>query len=185
MKNPDIKNLRVAVVPTETGNGITQSSTVEEILNCDETQLYALTDYFKAQNDEELDLLHWSFLIDIETKEDLTGCNINGIHQNNREAKISKIKSIIANWGATTASELELESSPCLNSIGNGKVNVSELVEEFYADRVETITYQDELDLGYNSYTYEELPDDIIDEIYDIIVRYDVDMNKTMDRCED
>jgi len=74
------KDLRVAVVPTETGNGIDQSSTVEEILACPETQLFAITDYFQAQNDSEIDLLHWSFLINIETKEDLTGSNIEGIH---------------------------------------------------------------------------------------------------------
>ena len=30
--NPDLKDLRVAVVPTETGNGIDQSSTYEEIV---------------------------------------------------------------------------------------------------------------------------------------------------------
>lgn len=72
-------NLRVAVVPTETGNGINQSSDVEEILNCEETQLFSITDYFKAQNDDEFGL-HWSFLIDIEAKLDLTGTNIKGIH---------------------------------------------------------------------------------------------------------
>jgi len=81
MKNPEIKNLRVAVIPTETDNGIDQSSTVEQILECPELQLYAITDYFKAQNDEEIDLLHWSFLIDIETKLDWTGENLNGVHQ--------------------------------------------------------------------------------------------------------
>lgn len=80
MKNPDIKNLRVAVVPTETDNHIDQSSTVEEILACKETELYPLTDYFQAQNDEDLPI-HWSFLIDMETKTDWTGVNINGIHQ--------------------------------------------------------------------------------------------------------
>jgi len=68
-----MKNLRVAVIPTETGNGIDQNSTVDKILNCDELQLYPLTDYFQAQNDEEIDLLHWSFLIDIEEKINLTG----------------------------------------------------------------------------------------------------------------
>jgi hypothetical protein len=77
--NPDIKNLRVAVVPTETGNGIDQSSTVEEILACEETDLIPLTDYFKSQNDEQLGL-HWSFLIDIKNKVDLTGTNIDGVH---------------------------------------------------------------------------------------------------------
>jgi len=76
----NLKNLRVAVVPTETGNGIDQRSSVQEILDCPETQLFALTDYFQAQNNSDIDLLHWSFLIDIETKEDLTGANMPGIH---------------------------------------------------------------------------------------------------------
>ena len=75
----NVKDLRVAVVPTETGNGIDQDSTSKEILDCPETQLYAITDYFQAQNDEELGL-HWSFLINIDTREDLTGSNIEGIH---------------------------------------------------------------------------------------------------------
>lgn len=76
-----MKNLRVAVIPTETGNNIDQSSSVEEILACNETELYPITDYFKAQNDEELPI-HWSFLIDIEKNVDLTGTNIEGIHYN-------------------------------------------------------------------------------------------------------
>lgn len=75
----NVKDLRVAVVPTESDNGISQDSSVEEILECPETELYAITDYFKAQNDEELGL-HWSFLINIDTREDLTGSNIEGIH---------------------------------------------------------------------------------------------------------
>ena len=75
-----MKNLRIAVVPTETGNEIDQSSTVEEILNCEETELYPITDYFKAQNDENLPLLHWSFLIDMLSKTDLTGTNIKDVH---------------------------------------------------------------------------------------------------------
>lgn len=77
-----MKNLRVAVVPTESENDIDQSSTVEEILECPETILYPITDYFKAQNDGELPSLHWSFLIDIEKNLDLTGTNIDGIHYN-------------------------------------------------------------------------------------------------------
>lgn len=75
----NIANLRVAVVPTETDNDIDQRSNVDEILDCEETMLYAITDYFKAQNDDELPM-HYSFLIDIQTKDDLTGCNMAGIH---------------------------------------------------------------------------------------------------------
>jgi hypothetical protein len=88
MKNADIKNLRVAVVPTETGNSIDQSSSVAKILACKETVLYPITDYFQAQNDQEIDLLHWSFLLDYTNPNDvrdITGCNINGIHQFDKE----------------------------------------------------------------------------------------------------
>lgn len=184
MKNPDVKNLRVAVVPTETGNGIDQSSTVEEILACSETQLYPLTDYFQAQNDEEIDLLHWSFLIDITDKTDWTGSNLDGIHQHDREAHISYIKKVIKEWGSTSCVELELDHSPCLNSVGSGKNNVSELVEQFNADSVESVIYQDELTLGYENYSYEDLSDDIIDEIYVIMQNYEADMLKTEKRCE-
>jgi hypothetical protein len=66
-----MKNLRIAVVPTETDNGIDQSSNVEEILACEETSLFTIPDYCQAQNDEEIDLLHWTFLIDIKNKKRL------------------------------------------------------------------------------------------------------------------
>ena len=72
-----MRNLKVAVVPTETGNNlIDQNSTVEEILACEETMLYPVADYFQAQNDEDLPLLHFSFLIDMDLKMDLTGSDL-------------------------------------------------------------------------------------------------------------
>lgn len=175
MKNPTLKNLRVAVVPMNCN--IDQSSDVEEILTSEHTTLIPVTDYFKAQNDEEFEC-HWSFLIDIEKKEDWTGSNLDGIHQFDRANQIDQIQSVIQRWGATTSTDLELDHSPCLNSIGNDVLNVSELVEEFKLAGVETITYQGENDLGYSQYAYEELPDDIITEIYKIISNYDVEMKK-------
>ncbi len=66
----ETKNLRVIVIPTETGNDIDQNSSTEDILNCPEAECYHLSDYFQAQNDEELPL-HWSFLIDIEKREEV------------------------------------------------------------------------------------------------------------------
>jgi len=77
--NPDLKNLKVAVVSSETGNGIDQSSTYNEIIACEETIYFSVPDYFKAQNDEELPLMHWSFLLDDNKKEDCTGMNVDGI----------------------------------------------------------------------------------------------------------
>ena len=98
--------------------------------------------------------------------------------------KIGRIKSIIENWGSTTSGELALEASPCVNSLAGG--DVCELVESFNLDDVDTVVYDRKgNELDYNSYTYEELSEDIIDEIFDIMENYDVDMEKTMERCRD
>jgi hypothetical protein len=65
------KNLIVLVVPTEEGYDINQDSTIEEVLACEGCVKYDLGIYIKAQNDDELGL-HWSFLIDETTNEELT-----------------------------------------------------------------------------------------------------------------
>ncbi len=65
------KNLIVLVVPTEEGYDIDQRSSIAEVLACEGTVKYDLGRYFQAQNDEELGL-HWSFLIDETTNEELT-----------------------------------------------------------------------------------------------------------------
>jgi len=182
--NPDLKDLRVAVVPTETDNGISQSSTVEEILECEETQLFSVADYFKAQNDEELPILHWSFLINIDTNADLTGMNTDGIDMHQKASKIAYIKNVVSRWGNTSCAELQRDHSPCKASIGEGKQNVSELIEEFYPDRVSAVTYNDEIEIGYNDYKYEDLEDYLVDEIVEIMEDYDADMTKTEKRCQ-
>jgi hypothetical protein len=93
--------------------------------------------------------------------------------------KVSEIKRIISNWGSVDSCELELESSPCINSIGNGKGNVSQLVEYFYSDKVEAVTYNDEMVLGTEFIYYEDLPEDVLEEIYNIICRYETIMLNT------
>lgn len=184
--NPDLRVLRVAVVPTETGNGIDQSSTVEQILACEETQLFSVADYFKAQNDEELPILHWSFLINIEKKEDCTGMNTDGIDyysEDTKAGKIAYIKKVLLDWGATSCCELERDHSPSMNSLAGGRV--CELVETFEVDGVGTVVYDDQNEVDWNNYTYDELSDNIIDEIKDIMEYYETDMLKTEKRCQD
>jgi hypothetical protein len=102
----------------------------------------------------------------------------------NKEEKIADIKRIIKNWGSTTTSELELCSSPCIMSTGN-KTNVSQLVEGFNADDVDVISYVNETEVSDDSLEYEELSDDIIDEIHSIILDYEVDCEKAMKRSLD
>jgi hypothetical protein len=185
MKNPKLENLRVAVVPTETGNGIDQSSTVQEIINCPDTRWFSVPDYFQAQNDEELDLLHWSFLIDYKTKEHCNGMNVDGIDYNSREQNIAYIKRVLTEWGETTACDLELDSSPCLYSVGTNKLNVCELVEEFRPNGVSTVTYQNEMDLGYTDYLYSELSDEVLEEIVSVMEDYEAECLQTEKRCSD
>jgi hypothetical protein len=88
--------------------------------------------------------------------------------------QIAEIKRIIAEWGCTTACELELDSSPCINSLGNGKNNVSQLVEMFNSDHVTAVTYHDDNEIGEEDIIYEDLSEDIIDEIYNHLEQYDI-----------
>ena len=181
--NPDLKVLRVAVVPTETGNGIDQRSSVEEILNCEETQLFSVPDYFQAQNDEDIPILHWSFLINIDTNTICNGMNTDGIDMYQKTNKISYIKKVLGEWGGTSCCERERDHSPSINSMAGG--NIAELAEEFTVDGVSAVTYDDDMEIGWNDYNYEELSDDVIDEIVEIMEEYEADMLKTEKRCQD
>lgn len=101
-----------------------------------------------------------------------------------KDEQISEIKRIIREWGSTSCAELETESSPCIKSIGNGRNNISQLVERFFVGGVEAVTYQHETEIDWDNYDYEELSEDIINEIYEIIEQYEVSNIKTMKRCE-
>lgn len=100
-----------------------------------------------------------------------------------KHSKIAYIKKVIKEWGETSAFECEVESSPIMNSLGDG--NVCELVEEFRKDDVGTVIYDrhgEEID--WHDYEYEELSDDLIDEICDIIEYYEADKLRTEKRCQ-
>ena len=99
-----------------------------------------------------------------------------------REEDIKRIKDVIITWGATSCVERERDHSPSLNSLAGGRV--CELVEQFHADGVETVVYDDDNEVDWNTYRYEELPDDVIAEILEIIDEYEADMLKTEKRCQ-
>jgi hypothetical protein len=98
-----------------------------------------------------------------------------------RNKKIAYIKKVIGDWGATSCCERERDHSPSMNSLAGGRV--CELVEQFYADGVETVVYDDQTELDWNNYKYEELSDDVINEIVEIMEDYEADMLKTEKRC--
>jgi hypothetical protein len=101
-----------------------------------------------------------------------------------KHEQIFEIKKLIRKHGSKTSFDLELESSPCISSKGNGRNNISELIESFYLDTVEVVTYHGENPIDYNEETYEDLSEDIIDEIYNIMQSFDVLLEKTYKRCE-
>lgn len=103
----------------------------------------------------------------------------------NKSDQIYEIKRVISEWGSTSSCELELSCSPCINSMGNGKNNVSQLVERFMSDGVEAVTYHDEVELGEEFIPYEDLDENLVDEIYNIIMEYDVSQKKLFDSCKD
>lgn len=99
-----------------------------------------------------------------------------------RSEKIRFIKKVLDDWGATNCAELELDHSPSMNSMSDG--NISEVIESFDVDGVDTIVYDDEVELEWNNYNYEELSDDIIDEIYDIMEQYEIEQLKLNKNCK-
>ena len=101
-----------------------------------------------------------------------------------KDRQIKRIKTIIANWGTTTSTELELDCSPCINSIGTGKQNVSQLIEHFNHNDVIAVTYHDEIELGEENISYEKLSRELIDEISGIMEVYEIDCQKAMKRSE-
>jgi hypothetical protein len=100
-----------------------------------------------------------------------------------KHSKIAYIKKVIKEWGPTTAGKLQLESSPCINSLGDG--NVCELVEDFDRDGVGSTIYDRYgVEIDWNNYDYEELSEDVINEIWDIIEQYEVFNLKFEKRCQ-
>lgn len=103
-----------------------------------------------------------------------------------KEEQIAEIKSMIKNKfdGSTSTCELEADSSPCISSSGTNKMNVSTLVETFNSDDVEIVTYNNETEIAYDNLSYEELSEDIIDEIYHLLENKLIDDEKTWERCQ-
>ncbi len=99
--------------------------------------------------------------------------------------KISRIKEIIREWGSTTTAELEADSSPCISSSGTNRMNVSTLVEGFYQNDVNIVTYNNETEIADDTIPYEDLTEEVIDDILNLLEDYDTDNFKTMQRCED
>lgn len=92
-----------------------------------------------------------------------------------RKEKITKIKKILDDWGATSVGELELDHSPLVNSIGD---EIVALAEDFDKDEVEIVVYHGEHEIDSFYMPYEDLSEDVISEIFEIMKNYDAKMEE-------
>ena len=99
-----------------------------------------------------------------------------------KQEQINEIKRVVHDWwGSVTTEQLQLDASPCLNSIDDVVV---QLIERFNKDDVTAITYYDDVEISERDFLYEKLPYNIIDEIYHIMMEYEIDMLKTIERTK-
>ena len=95
---------------------------------------------------------------------------------------IKKIQSVISEYGRVTTGELELDSSPMIGSLGGV---IFHLIEGFNLFDVDTTIYDGEVELYNFTVNYVDLPEEVIDEIFSIILDYEAEQDKTYKRMED
>ena len=101
----------------------------------------------------------------------------------NKQETIKTIRKIISNWGSPiTDADKELISSPVINQMGKDHFS---LAESFHLDYVGVTTYVHEIVTDETDMSYEDLSEDILEEILESLKTYDEYMLKTMDKCRD
>ena len=100
-----------------------------------------------------------------------------------KQETIKTIKQIISDWGGSiTDAEMELTSSPIINQVSKDHFS---LAESFHLDYVGVTTYVHEIVTDETDMSYEDLSEDILEEILESLKTYDEYMLKTMDKCRD
>ena len=93
--------------------------------------------------------------------------------------KLQNIKRIVNTYGSFTIADLEGDSSPLINSMGKDNF---QLAERFYDTGVDAITYVHETEVSDDFIEYENLDDDVIDEINTLAENYEADCIQTNKR---
>jgi hypothetical protein len=93
--------------------------------------------------------------------------------------KLDNIKRIINTFGSFAISDLDGESSILIDSMGKDNV---QLAERFYDSGVDAITYVHETEVSDDFVEYENLDDDVIDEINTLAENYAADCIQTLKR---
>lgn len=96
----------------------------------------------------------------------------------NKQEKIQSIKDIIENYGGFDINETDHEC-PVISAIGNQSV----LLERINHSDVECTEYVHETEVDYHSFEFEQLSEDILDDIFTIATDYAVSQEKLFNSC--
>lgn len=95
---------------------------------------------------------------------------------------IKEIKKIIAQTGELSSGEMDLDCSPIYKAIND---RVLGLVEHYKEKGVTVVVYAYDQEVDEFDLYYEQLPDDLLDDILNNLEDYLELENDLMDRCKD
>ena len=81
-----------------------------------------------------------------------------------RKKIIAEIKAIISDYGSFSVADVEADTSPVINAIGDTSI----LAEKFFSEEVELTTYIDGYEVGVNKLPYEELKKGVLKDILEL-----------------
>lgn len=102
-----------------------------------------------------------------------------------KQKLIKEIKRIYneIDTGSITMSEMGADHSPIAGSLGT---TAYQLVETLYEDRVETQIYVNDRESdGFEDVSYEDLPQDCLEDIHELLENHLIGLDKTMDKIRD
>ena len=100
-----------------------------------------------------------------------------------KEIIIKKIQTIVSNYGSFSVSDVEYEGTGImLNEINKDHVV---MIEKIDSNDVDTIEYVHDIETSKNSIQFEDLSEEILEEILTLAQNYETNQEKDFDRCSD
>jgi len=101
----------------------------------------------------------------------------------NKKQTISAINEIIEKYeGSLHSSDFDEPFSPVYKSVGKDH---AQTIERFATDYCNVTEYIHENEVGETSVYYDDLSEELLDEIYIELEQFDIGIEKTMNKCKD
>lgn len=98
-----------------------------------------------------------------------------------KQSKIEYIKNTIAKYGIFTTAEVEADYSPAISCYGD----MSILIEEFHISQCVAFTYVHSTCTNETNMFYEDLDEEVINDICTLVENWEAEQEQTLKRCED